>query len=30
MIQHELSIHVNRPVEQVFAFLVDLKNVPTW
>lgn len=30
MIQHELSIHVNRPVEQVFAFLVDLKNVPAW
>jgi Polyketide cyclase / dehydrase and lipid transport len=30
MIQHEFSIHVNRPVEQVFAFLVNLQNVPTW
>jgi len=30
MIQHEVSIHLNRPVEQVFAFLVDLQNVPTW
>lgn len=30
MIQHEVSLHVNRPVEQVFAFLVDLQNVPRW
>lgn len=30
MIQHEVSLHLNRPVEQVFAFLVDFQNVPRW
>jgi uncharacterized membrane protein len=30
MIQHEVSIHLNRPVEQVFAFLAEPRNLPTW
>ena len=30
MIQHEVTIHINRPVEQVFAFLADSKNLRTW
>jgi uncharacterized protein YndB with AHSA1/START domain len=30
MIQHEVTIHINRPVEQVFGFLVDAKNLHTW
>jgi len=30
MIQHEVSIHLNRPVEQVFAFLVDTTRLTTW
>jgi Polyketide cyclase / dehydrase and lipid transport. len=30
MIQHELTIHLNRPVEQVFAFLADTGKVSTW
>jgi uncharacterized protein YndB with AHSA1/START domain len=30
MIQHEVTIHLNRPVEQVFAFLADSKNLRTW
>jgi uncharacterized membrane protein len=30
MIQHEVSIQLNRPVEQVFAFLADTRNLPTW
>jgi len=30
MIQHEVTIHINRPVEQVFAFLADAKNLRTW
>ena len=30
MIQHEVSIHLNRPVEQVFAFLIDPNNLRTW
>lgn len=30
MIQHEVSLHFNRPVEQVFAFLINLQNVPRW
>jgi uncharacterized protein YndB with AHSA1/START domain len=30
MIQHEVTIHLNRPVDQVFAFLVDYQNLPTW
>jgi hypothetical protein len=30
MIEHEVSIQLSRPVEQVFAFLVDTRNLPTW
>ncbi len=30
MIQHEITIHLNRPVEQVFAFLADTGKVSTW
>ncbi len=30
MIQHEVSIRLARPVEQVFAFLADTGNLTTW
>jgi carbon monoxide dehydrogenase subunit G len=30
MIQHEVSIHLNRPVAQVFAFLADTGKVSSW
>ena len=30
MIQHEVTIHLKRPVEQVFAFLADHQNLRTW
>ena len=30
MIQHEVTIHLRRPVEQVFAFLADYQNLRTW
>ena len=30
MIQHEVTLHLNRPVEQVFAFLMDYQNLRTW
>ncbi len=30
MIQHKVTIHLNRPVEHVFAFLADARNLPTW
>jgi uncharacterized protein YndB with AHSA1/START domain len=30
MIQHEVSIHLNHPVEQVFAFLIDPDNLCHW
>lgn len=30
MIQHEVTVHLNRPVEQVFAFLADYQNLQTW
>jgi len=30
MIQHEVSIHLNRPVEQVFAYLIDSTNLRAW
>src|SRR5688572_17840451 len=30
MVQHEVSIHLNRPVEQVFAFLIDPGNLRAW
>lgn len=30
MIQYEVTIHINRPVEQVFAFLLDTNKLSTW
>ena len=30
MIQHEVTIHLNKPVEQVFAFLMDTSKLTTW
>jgi uncharacterized protein YndB with AHSA1/START domain len=30
MIQYEVTIHLNRPVEQVFAFLMDTTQLTTW
>lgn len=30
MIQHEVTIHLDQPVEQVFAFLVDTGKLSTW
>jgi uncharacterized protein YndB with AHSA1/START domain len=30
MIQHEVTIHLNRPVDQVFAFLMDTGKLSTW
>jgi uncharacterized protein YndB with AHSA1/START domain len=30
MIQHEVTIHLNRPIEQVFAFLMDMSKLSTW
>ena len=30
MINHEVSVFINRPVEQVFAFTVDGKNLHAW
>jgi len=30
MIQDEVTIHINRPVEQVFTFLADTKNLRSW
>lgn len=30
MIQHEVSIHLNRPVEQVFAYLINPSNLRAW
>ncbi|MDQ3004743.1 MAG: SRPBCC family protein [Chloroflexota bacterium] len=30
MIQHDVTIHLKRPVEQVFAFLADYQNLRTW
>jgi uncharacterized protein YndB with AHSA1/START domain len=30
MIQHEVTVHLNRPVEQVFAFLMDTTRLTTW
>jgi hypothetical protein len=30
MIQHEVTIHLNCPVDRVFAFLVDSKNLRSW
>lgn len=30
MIQYEVTIHLNRPVEQVFAFLADTGKLSAW
>src|SRR5574342_320631 len=30
MIKNEVTIHINRPVEQVFTFLADTKNLRSW
>ncbi|HEX5838826.1 MAG TPA: SRPBCC family protein [Anaerolineales bacterium] len=30
MIQYEVSIHLDRPVDQVFAFLMDTGKLSTW
>lgn len=30
MIQHEVTIYINCPADQVFAFLADGKNLRTW
>lgn len=30
MIQHEVTIHLNKPAEQVFAFLMDMNKLATW
>ena len=30
MIQHEVTIHLDRPVEQVFAFLTDTSKLTSW
>jgi uncharacterized protein YndB with AHSA1/START domain len=30
MITHEFTIHLNQPVEQVFAFLMDTAKLSTW
>ena len=30
MIQHRVTIHLNRPVEEVFAFVTDSANLHKW
>jgi uncharacterized protein YndB with AHSA1/START domain len=30
MIQHEVTVHLDKPVEQVFAFLMDTSKLTTW
>ena len=30
MIQHEMTIHLDKPVEQVFAFLMDTGKLASW
>ena len=30
MIQHEVTIHLDKPVEQVFAFFTDTSKLTTW
>ena len=30
MIQHEVIVHLNKPVEQVFAFFMDPDKLSTW
>ncbi len=30
MIQHEVTVHLNKPTEQVFAFLTDFSKLTAW
>ena len=30
MIQHEVTVHLNRPAEEVFAFLMDTDKLTSW
>jgi uncharacterized protein YndB with AHSA1/START domain len=30
MIEHEVAIHLDHPVEKVFAFLAEPQNLPKW
>jgi len=30
MVKFENSIHIKRPVEEVFSFLADFENIPRW
>ena len=30
MIQHEVTVHLNQPVDQVFGFLMDTSKLSTW
>ena len=30
MIQHEINVLINQPVEKVFAYLVDAQNLRAW
>ena len=30
MIQHEVRLHINRPLEQVFAYVADVRNWKAW
>ena len=30
MIQHEMTIHLNHPVDQVFAYVADMHKLHTW
>jgi uncharacterized protein YndB with AHSA1/START domain len=30
MIKHQVTVHLNKPVEQVFAFLTDTGKLATW
>ncbi len=30
MIQHAVDLHLNRPVDQVFAYVTDPRNLTTW
>lgn len=30
MIQHEVTVHLNRPMEEVFAFLMDTDKLTSW
>jgi uncharacterized membrane protein len=30
MIKIETSVHINRPIEEVFAFIADIEKLPLW